>query len=1020
MRRFTPWAILLLAFTLLAAACTSDDSATTTADTSPASTTAAPTPTTTAAPVPEPLDPNGFHVMLMWHQHQPLYPKDANGVVTRPWVRVHATKDYYDMAALLEDYPDVRTTFNLTPVLLRQLEELSNGTRDIYWELSIVPPAQLTDDQRRFVQDRFFDVNPKVIARFPRFQELADRRQETFDDDELQDLQALFNLAWTDPSFLAEDPLASIVAKERAFSRDDIDTIFAEHLRIIGDVFTVHRDLWDSGQIEVTTTPLAHPILPLIFDTNLATVGDPTASLPQSPFANPLDAVNQVELGLDEAERLLGRRPVGMWPGEGAVAQQVMGMFASKGVRWVATGEDVLGKTLDVGFERDAAGVASNPGVLYRPWAAQLTRNEPVAMFFRDVRLSDLIGFEYSGMDAQMAADDLIMRLEAIDAAMDDAGVTGPRVVSIILDGENAWENYDNDGIDFLRAMYQGFSDHERIRTVTPSELLDAFPDIAEPLPDVFPSAWFSPNFATWIGESEEAKAWDYLVRARRDLSNAEGSVSDDAFSEALELMYFAEGSDWFWWYGTDQDSGDDGYFDRAYRELLGQMYDALGVDRPDYLRVPIIPANPILADRGLGELATGIRIDGSISDAEWADAARYEFGSGDVVEALEIAFDKEQMYVRAVLGPLVEGFGFSMYINQPSGPDAWGLSNGGEVLGFDAGTVIEWSAELDAATLTPHLPPEVAARVEVEPLSLDAGSDDGGVEIAVPLGELGAIEVGDRITFRLAPLDFGTEGTLLAAAPGVVLAPDVSDLVQLVELSDPEGDDHGPGTYTYPTDLVFTAGSYDLTRFTVGESGTDLVFTFTVNAAVANPWGSPNGLSIQTFDVYIDEDPGDRTGARLMIPGRNAALTEDNGWEYGLTVEGWDPALYVASADGTVEETKPTMRIIVDGPTGRVTARVPRALFGDGDPSTWGYAVAVMSQEGFPSGGVRRVRDVQPEAEQYRIGGATGSANDTRIIDILFPDPGIQEESLATPPASNPADPGPDEVAQVPLNIPQ
>ncbi|MDJ0960256.1 MAG: glucodextranase DOMON-like domain-containing protein [Acidimicrobiia bacterium] len=1020
MRRFTLWASVLLAFTMVAAACTADETATSTAAPEPAPTTAGTTAPTTAAPAAEELDPDGFYVMLMWHQHQPLYPKDANGVVTRPWVRVHATKDYYDMAALLEDYPDVHATFNLTPVLLRQLEELANGTRDIYWELSTIQPAELTADQRQFIQDRFFDVNPKVIARFPRFQELADRRQEAFNDDEIQDLQALFNLAWTDPSFLSEEPLASIVATERGFTRGQIDTIFDEHLRIIGDVFTVHRDLWDAGQIEVTTTPLAHPILPLIFDSNLASVGDPTAQLPQSSFGNPLDALAHVELGLAEAERLLGRRPVGMWPGEGAVAQQVMGMFARQGVRWVATGEDVLAKTLDTGFERDAAGVASNPEVLYRPWAAQLTRNDPVAMFFRDVRLSDLIGFEYSGMEAQAAADDLIARLEAIDAAMDEQGASGPRVVSIILDGENAWENYDNDGIDFLRAVYQGFSDHERIRTVTPTQLLDAFPDIAEPLPDVFPSAWFSPNFATWIGESEEAKAWDYLVRARRDLSNAEDAVSEEAYAEALELMYFAEGSDWFWWYGADQDSGDDGYFDRAYRELLGQMYDALGTDRPDYLSVPIIPVIPVLADRGLGELATGIRIDGTSSDEEWADAARYELGTDAVPESIEIAFDKEQMYVRATVGAVSDGFGFALYLSQPSGPDAWGLSNGGEVLGFDAGTLVEWNAGTESALLTPHLPPEVAARVEIEPISLDTGVGDGTIELAIPLEELGAIEVGDRITFRVAPLDSGAEGSLVAAAPAVVLAPDVSDLVQLVELTDPEGDDYGPGTYTYPTDLVFTAGSYDLTNFSVGESGGDLVFTFTVNAAVANPWGSPNGLSIQTFDVYIDQDPGNATGARLFIPGRNAALTDGNGWEYGLTVEGWDPALYVATADGTVEETKPTMRIIVDGPTGRVTARVPRALFGDGDPSTWGYAVAVMSQEGFPSGGVRRVRDVQPDGEQYRIGGGTGAANDTRIIDILFPVSGEQEVSLENPGADDPADPGPNEVAQVPLNTPQ
>ena len=303
---------LLVTLGMIAVACTPPDAETTTTKTSASTTTSAATTTTT-----ESLDPNGFYLLLLWHQHQPLYPKDADGVVTRPWVRVHATKDYYDMAALSEEFPGVRVTFNLTPVLLEQLEELVNGTKDRYWMMTEVPADQLDETQQRYLLDRFFDTNPLVIARFPRYQELSDKRTagETFTTDDYRDLQVLFNLAWIDPDFLAQEPLASLVAKGSGFTEEDKATVLDEQMKIIEAVIPEYTKLWNEGRIEVTTTPLAHPILPLLVDSNLAQVGDPAGIPPKHRFIAIADATEQVRRGLDEAERLLGRRPTGMWPG---------------------------------------------------------------------------------------------------------------------------------------------------------------------------------------------------------------------------------------------------------------------------------------------------------------------------------------------------------------------------------------------------------------------------------------------------------------------------------------------------------------------------------------------------------------------------------------------------------------------------------------------------------------------------------------------------------------------------------
>lgn len=975
------------------------------------------------------MDPDDLHVVLMWHQHQPLYPKDSDGVVTRPWVRVHATKDYYDMAAMVEDFPQIQATFNLTPVLLLQLEELANGTKDLYWTHTEIPAAELTDEERSFVIERFFDVNPIIIDRFPRFRELADLRAEggSFSDGDVTDLQVLFNLAWTDPRFLAESPLDDLVDRQRDFTEDDKVTVLDKHLEIIRQVIEVHRRLWDTGQIEVTTTPFAHPILPLIADGSLASVGDPQAILPINEFSEIPDGTEQVKRGLAVAESILGRKPVGMWPGEGAVAQLVMSLFSREGVEWVATGEHVLNPSLGdptrTGtFARDADGTVEDAATLYQPWSAQLNRNPDVPMFFRDVVISDLLGFQYSGMSPQEAANDLISRLQAIDERLDESGATGPRVVTIVLDGENAWENYPNDGIDHLEAIYAALSDAHFLTTVTPSRYLEAYGDQVKPLPEVFPGAWFSSNYATWIGEQEEAIAWDYLYRTRADFETADRAGLDpEAREKAFEAMLFAEGSDWFWWYGSDQDSGNDDYFDGAFRELLGQVYDAIGMERPSFVGIPIIPQAALPASRTTNDLVT-IDVDNTISASEWAAGGEYSV-NGDLIGQLGWAFDKENLYLRIdfnreVLGD--DSAGLDFYLGVPSAPNKRSTTLSGAVLGFGASHVVQWRGTdpvtVSAAT---ELPLEEQEDRFVSPESTaTAGFDGSSIEFAVPLDQLVGLETGDLLLFKAVEVVAGVTGQPVPiAGPAGAPVPDISDVEVFLSVSDPVGDDHGPGTYTYPTDAVFVPGAFDVVAAELGVSGDELVITTELAAPIANPWGSPNGLSIQTLDVYIDKDPGEATGERLLIDGRNAALSDGNGWEYAVTIEGWDSALYVATADGA-NETKPTMKVVVLGDKAKVIVRLPLDLVGGGDPASWGYAIAVLGQEGFPSSGVRRVRDVSQAAEQFRFGGAAADASHTRIIDLVVQDGGVQENVLSTYVPGAVDELEPDDFAQIPLLV--
>jgi len=447
-----------------------------------------PVPPTPGTPVPiatptvvaeEPL-----YLAIIWHQHQPLYYKDpATGIYAKPWVRVHAAKDYLDMAAMLEKYPRVHVTFNLTPSLVKQLDDVAAGAKDIYWVTAEKPAETLTEADKRFLLQRFFDIGAKVIDRFPRYRELADKRVgageeqivkaiQTWAAADFRDLQVLFNLAWTDPDWLAQAPLKALVDKGKGFAEDDKKIVFGEHLNLVKQVIPEHAKLQKAGQIEVTMTPYSHPILPLIFDSNLASVAMKGASLPNR-FFWPVDAIAQVNKGVKLYEDHFGVKPRGMWPGEGSVAQEIVGLVGSAGLKWMASDERVLAMSLGLGsFGRDGLEVVSKPDALYKPYLVQQAGSPPVAMVFRDVLISDKVGFTYSGIQGTAAADDFVRRMRNIAKALKEQKATGPHLVSVILDGENAWEYYANDGKDFLNSLYSKLSEATDIKTVTPSEYL--------------------------------------------------------------------------------------------------------------------------------------------------------------------------------------------------------------------------------------------------------------------------------------------------------------------------------------------------------------------------------------------------------------------------------------------------------------------------------------------------------------------------------------------------------------------
>jgi alpha-amylase/alpha-mannosidase (GH57 family) len=979
------------------------------------------------------IEEDKLYVAIIWHQHQPVYYKDPEtGVYERPWVRVHAAKDYVDMAAILEQYPMIHATFNITPSLIYQLNDISNGTKDLYWVHTEIRAEDLTQEQKQFILDRFFDINPSIIARFPRYQELSQMKGEdaldTWTPQDFRDLQVLFNLAWTDPDWLEEEPLADLVAKGRDFDGSDKETVLSEHLRLVNEVIPLHSEMQQNGQIEVTMTPFAHPILPLLVDSNLAHNAMPDADLP-SRFVYGQDAVAQVQLDAQLYEEQFGMAPRGMWPAEGSVAQEIISMISTAGIRWIATDEEVLAESLpDIAdFTRDSNDIVQQADALYRPYSIQGRRGGPVAIIFRDHLISDKVGFEYSGTPGDEAAADFVGRLEDIQVRLNEEDAAGSHLVTVLLDGENAWEYYENDGKQFLHEMYRLLSESEQLVTVTPAEYLDALEGNGEDLRQIenlAAGSWIDGTFSTWIGEEEENQAWEYLKRTRDAVQDISSELDETTLEQAMQLMYIAEGSDWFWWYGTDQNSGADENFDRQFRSYLTQIYEVIGQDVPDYVDVPIIRESPQIPDKEPQDLLV-VMADGIIGENEWDNAGYYTLQEAGLT-ALYYGFDQENLFLRIDSS---EGFTddtvLGFYLNTPESGLTYAYSRYGQNetrLGFGVKLLLEVSYSDGQPSASVYRTDGAGGWQlydEAKPQLDQIASSEGVLEIVAPFASFARnAGSGDRIYMRLVVSEEEKDVAILPPL-GAALAtvPDLPIPNVFLEVIDDSNDDYGPGSYTYPTDVVFKSGVFDIIGLTVGYDEEDYIFRIQFRGPVNNEWGSPNGLSIQTIDIYLDID-GPSSGERMLLPGRNAALMADYAWDYAIWAEGWTPGIYAPSTEGPIE-IEESFPILANAGQRRVTIRVPKGLL-DGDPLKWNIALAVLSQEGYPSSGVWRVRDVQAVAEQWRIGGGSGSPADTRIMDILWPE-GMeppQEESLQNP---NPIDVDiktltPDQFPQVPM----
>ncbi|MHB8140575.1 MAG: glycoside hydrolase [Vulcanimicrobiaceae bacterium] len=534
-------------------------------------------------------------VVLMWHMHQPQY-RTADGGYRQPWTYLHAMKDYTDIAAHLEAHPRAQSVVNFTPVLLDQLLDYADqfATNRFRDRLLIALAARDLDtlEDRTQLRHSLFRANrERMIERSPRYQALylldaavrahgedADLSERFFGD-----LLVWYHLSWLGEAVRRDDPrVRTLLAKERDFSYEDRRLLLGVLQELIGGILPRFAALAQAGRVELSTSPFTHPIMPLLLDFASARDAMPDVPLPQAAGypGGAARVVDQLRKARALHERCFGMPPAGLWPSEAGVSDETVALCAQEGFLWIASGENVLANSL---LAQDPTLVSVREGYLYRAYRLRAV-HPAVTLFFRDVHLSDRIGFEYASWHADDAVENFAAELERIRAATahDNAPIT-----SVILDGENAWEYYPENGYYFLRQLYDRLVEMPGIRLTTFSEHLQRVATEAT-LEHVVAGSWVYGTFSTWIGSPEKNRAWEMLVAAKRAYDEALPRLDPKRAARAEELLAVCEASDWFWWYAEHNAAETVEEFDRLYRAHLSDLYAALELPAPPELTVAI------------------------------------------------------------------------------------------------------------------------------------------------------------------------------------------------------------------------------------------------------------------------------------------------------------------------------------------------------------------------------------------------------------------------------------------------
>jgi len=1006
---------------------------------------------------------DALNLAIVFHQHQPYYKNKLTGMYEMPWVRVHAMTEYVDSPGILAD-TGTKVTYNLVPSFIEQLVDYhEQETLDVHtdiakrsWATGGYPNA--TDLELHTMQFQSFwnsgwiynvsEDDPKLGWLHPssaRYKELYDDtlhnlKPATIMDDDLLppqdflDLQVLWYLYQFSPDYVLgsynashrDQGLIDLFMQNGNYELSDLNYVLDAQHAHMGNVLPMYSELAANGQVELTTTPYYHPIMPLLMMEGW-TMED---GIRVNKEAWPEDVQNHLITGMDLFEDELGFRPTGMWPSEEAVSPAMVQPVTDVGIEWMVTDEEILKQSTNQNGDYIDVEDVTN---LATPWKVTGEDGGEVAVIFRDRVISDRIAFQYGTMTPEAAVSDFIAYLDNIRQQLLDAGEDpSEHLLTVALDGENwmfmsEFQHQDN-ARPFMAEWYSRLATHPTIVTTTPSEFLESDPTLPE-IQTIGTGSWIDGTLRTWAGEEEESLAWQRLVEARQQLvAFEEDNPNDPGLEAAWESLYIAEGSDWFWWYGLDQDSGYDENWDVLFKVHLSNIYRAVNLDLPPYLQdLWTNPAVPAPAASSIIEPM----VDGVALPGEWDGAARYDApveGAPFNIEEFYVGYDASNVFIRVDATTISELKAMSLdgkspdlalYFMQPNAVNFneaetnFRTYYGNQILSFPSKYMVAFDFDTlrDDGRAKWNLFTAKGKTGNQEQWVLSGSSGLGGCavqdvyEFVIPWSEIGlAPRYSTRIKVVAALADSlaygdGEDKEMAPPAPAEVVLPDLEEWVTLLELDDAIGDETGDGDYIYPLASDFATpnngGLWDARKLTIRQSAWNAQFILEMDE-MTDIWGLSNGFSHQIVQIYVDQ--GETTyGSTEMLDGANARIDDAWAWEVAISGTGEPGAVFAVQSE-TGSTSSRGIDVSGDIEAKTITFTVSKDVIGDDIPN-YRYIIVIGSQDGFGTG---KWRDVDATPSTWTLGGGSNPAADDgidydpNIIDMILDGTG-QEQMLAS-----------------------
>lgn len=591
---------------------------------------------------------SNLYINFFWHFHQPYYKDTIDNIYLFPYTKIHLLKNYYMMGKLVEKNI-VKVNFNFTPVLLEQINDYEEkNTKCLITDYSKLDINILKENKELVIKKFLSFLSSKTINRFDRLKELSLKNSKDYESQEILDLITLFNLSLI-PYFEKDDKLKKIENKGRNFENEDRFYILEKQDEIIKKVIQLYKDLYYENFIEITTSPYSHPIIPLIFDTDIAKrCGEYV--LPEERFSHPEDIYEQIKLGNEIFIKNFEKYPSGIWPPEGGVSNEIIDIFINNNFKYFATDEEILFKTLKSNLRDN----------LYKPYFIKKD-NKKISIIFRDKILSDLIGFRYSSMNEYDAVNDFLSRVKIIKENLKRDGS-----LIVLLDGENAWEFYNNNGVDFLNLLYNTLSKENGIILTTVSEILDSVE--SQEINYIECGSWINGDFKTWIGEEEDNLSWSYLKKIRDDFEN----LNAEKREKVKKLLFILEGSDWNWWYGKSYGDDIKRNFDYLYRRHMQAFYLYSELETRNFVYKPLIINEGNFINLSVKDYINP-KIDGKITDFyEWEGGFYYNseeklseiYSNDKFFEFIKGGFNKDAFYLLIKINHKFQNFEIKIVLN--------------------------------------------------------------------------------------------------------------------------------------------------------------------------------------------------------------------------------------------------------------------------------------------------------------------------------------------------------------------